>query len=379
VLRAEPQRAETYNSLGYLASRRREPQKAISYWEKAIELQPNYAHAHFSLGATLLQLGDYTRGFAEYEWRLQLGGPAAQRTSHPRWEGQPIPGKTLMIHTEQGAGDAIQFARYLPLAAARCGKLIAVCPPDLMPLFATLPGVAELRETGRIGVAEFDAYLPLLSLPHVFGTTIETIPAAIPYFDAAALRRRKENTALTLPPSPRPRIGIAWAGSPTHRNDRHRSCPLQEFLPLLRVSGIDVFSLQKSDSARDLAGLPTDVRVQDLEPKLGDFGDVAVIIDQLDLIISVDTAVAHLVGAMGKPVWTLLDYVPDWRWGLNGDTTPWYPTMRLFRQTALDDWQGVMERVAAALKERKWPAPAARGGKAEKGSLAATPDEKELL
>jgi hypothetical protein len=221
-----------------------------------------------------------------------------------------------------------------------------------MPLFATLPGVAELRETGRIGVAEFDAYLPLLSLPHVFGTTIETIPAAIPYFDAAALRRRKKNTALTLPPSPRPRIGIAWAGSPTRRNNRHRPCTLQAFLPLLRMSGIDFFSLQKGDRARDLAELPTDVQVQNLEPKLGDFGDLAVIIDQLDLIISVDTAVAHLAGALGKPVWTLLDYVPDWRWGLLGDSTPWYTAMRLFRQTEPGNWEGAMKQVAQALSEQ---------------------------
>jgi len=358
AVRADPKRAAAYNSLGYLASRRREPQKAISYWEKAIELQPNYAHAHFSLGATLLQTGDYARGFAEYEWRLRMGSPAVGRTSHPKWDGQPIPGKTLMIHTEQGAGDAIQFARYLPLAAERCGKLIAVCPPDLMPLFATLPGVAELREPGRLGVAEFDCYLPLLSLAHVFGTTIETIPGKVPYFDVAALRRRKENPALVLPASPRPKIGIAWAGSPMPRNDRHQSCPLQEFLPLLRVSGIDFFTLQKSDSARDLAGLPGDVQVQDLGSKFGDLGDVAVIIDQLDLIISVDIAVAHLAGALVKPVWTLLDYVPAWRWRLTGDTTPWYTTMRLFRQTEPGDWGGVVARVVEELKEWRHNRPA---------------------
>ena len=263
-----------------------------------------------------------------------------------------------MIHTEQGAGDAIQFARYLPLAAERCGKLIALCPPELMPLFSTLPGVAELREPGRIGVAEFDSYLPLLSLPHVFGTTIETIPAAIPYFDAAALRRRKENPALNLPPSREPRIGLAWAGNPAHRNDRHRSCPLQAFLPLLRLRGVNFFSLQKGESARDLAELPTDVRIEDLEPQLGDFGDLAVFIDQLDLIISVDTAVAHLAGALGKTVWTLLDYAPDWRWGLNDVKISWYVTMKLFRQAEPGDWAGVIAQVARALGEWRHNRPA---------------------
>jgi hypothetical protein len=253
----------------------------------------------------------------------------------------------LLIHTEQGAGDAIQFARYLTPAAQRCRRLILVCRADLMPLFATIPGIAELREAGTIQVSEFDTYCPLLSLPLVFGTTLETIPGAVPYLDIATLQRRK--TPSILPAGTRPKIGIVWAGSPTYRNDRHRSIALSELLPILRLPDFDFYSLQKGERCRDLLGLPPDCRVQDLDPSLADFGDTALVIDALDLVITVDTAVAHLAGALAKPVWTLLPEVPDWRWGLTDPTTPWYPSMRLFRQDRGGDWAAVMERISEAL------------------------------
>ena len=258
-----------------------------------------------------------------------------------------------MIYAEHGAGDAIQFARYLPLAAQRCKNLILACSAELMPIFATIPGIAQIREKEKIAVAEFDTYLPLMSLPHVFGTTLETIPATVPYVDAAALRRRRDNPSLLLSESDDRKIGIVWAGSPTNRTDPHRSCPLREFLPILDIPGISFFSLQKGEHQKDLTDLPSHIHVHDLESQLGDFGDLAVIIDQLDLVISVDTSVAHMAGALGKPVWALLSYMPDWRWMLERETTPWYPTMRLFRQNRLDDWSGVIERVAEALSSRK--------------------------
>jgi hypothetical protein len=191
----------------------------------------------------------------------------------------------------------------------------------------------------------------MLSLPHVFGTTLDNIPAAVPYIDAAALRRRKENPALALPASPRSRIGIAWAGSPVNRIDRQRSCSVKEFLPILRAAGADFFSLQKGERAKDLSELPSDVSIQDMNPLLGDFGDLAIIVDQLDLIVAVDTSVAHMAGALGKPVWTLLSDAADWRWGLTGESTPWYPTMRFFRQSEPGDWPGVIQRVAEALRD----------------------------
>ncbi|MBI3796036.1 MAG: TIGR03032 family protein [Deltaproteobacteria bacterium] len=353
VVAAEPERAEAYNSLGYLLSRQRQPQQAIPYYEQAIELQPQYAQAHFNLGMTLLQLGNYPRGFTEYDWRWRTGQFTPFQCPHPQWDGSPIPDKTLLIHTEQGAGDAIQFARYLPLAAQRCKKLILVCRGDLIPLFSTLSGIAQIREAGTITVAEFDTYLPLLSLPRVFGTTLETIPAKTPYLDVQTIRRRKAEASAALSLSSYPKVGLVWAGSPTYKNDRHRSCPVLEWTPVLQVPGVEFYSLQKGPQRDELAQLPADVRVQDLDAHLHDYGDTAVIVDALDLVITVDTSVAHLAGALGKSVWTLLPYVPDWRWGLEGEATPWYPTMRLFRQTRPRDWAEVLERVAQALSGRR--------------------------
>ncbi|MGQ0593855.1 MAG: TIGR03032 family protein [Gammaproteobacteria bacterium] len=353
VVEAEPERPETYNSLGYLENRRRRPEEAIAHYQRAIELRPDYAEAHFNLGMTLLQLGDYRRGLSEYEWRWQTGQFTPFACPHPKWDGSPVAGKTLLIHTEQGAGDAIQFARYLTLAAERCRRLILVCRADLMPLFSTIRGIAELREAGTLQVSEFDTYCPLLSLPQVFGTTVETIPRTVPYLDIATLRRRK--TPSILPAGTRPKIGIAWAGSPTYQNDRHRSIAVSELLPILRLPDFDFYSLQKGERCRDLLGLPPDCRVRDLEASLADFGDTALVIDALDLVITVDTAVAHLAGALAKPVWTLLPEVPDWRWGLTDPTMPWYPSMRLFRQERQGDWAGVMGRVSEALLAQSLP------------------------
>ncbi len=345
----EPERAEAHNSLGHLANCLRQPQQAVAHYEQAVALQPNYAQAHFNLGMTLLQLGDYERGLVEYDWRWKTGQFTPFQCPHPQWDGSNIPDKTLLIHTEQGAGDAIQFARYLSLAGQRCKKLILVCRTDLMPLFTTLPGVTEVREPGTLQVAEFDTWLPLLSMSRVFQSTLMTLPATTPYIDIAAIRRRKGPHTPMLT-SPLRKIGIVWAGSPTHANDKRRSCPLREFLPILQTPGCAFHSLQKGERSRDLAELSLNITVQDLELSLNDFGDLALLIDQLDLVISVDTAVVHMAGALGKPVWTLLPYVPDWRWLLAGDTTPWYPSMRLFRQTQPDDWAGTIRRVAEALQ-----------------------------
>ncbi|MEN8260240.1 MAG: TIGR03032 family protein [Pseudomonadota bacterium] len=349
VIEAEPGKAEAHNSLGYVLSCMDRPQEAVACYERAIELKPDYIQAHFNLGMTLLKLGDYERGWGEYEWRWRSGEFTPFRCPHPQWDGQPIPEQTLLIHTEQGAGDTLQFARYLPWAARRCRMLILVCVPDLMPLLSTLPGVAELREPGTIQVSEFDTYLPLLSLPRVYGTALDTIPAEVPYFDLTAVARRKNAAALRLEASFQPKVGIVWAGSPTHRGNRRRSCPLNAFLPMLRTPDVAFYSVQKGERSADLEQIPGEIGVEDLASRIGDFGDTALLLDQLDLLIAVDTSVAHLAGALGKPVWVLLGDVSDWRWLRNRDTNPWYPTARLFRQSRPGDWGELMQRVAQAL------------------------------
>jgi Flp pilus assembly protein TadD len=221
VLAVEPDHAEASNSLGYCYGRLGQPAKAVAAFERAVALRPDDVQAHVNLGLTLLQLGDYPRGFTEYEWRRRAEQSLPSQCPHPQWDGRPIPHQTLLIHTEQGAGDVIQFARYLPLAAQRCGTLSLVCPADLMPLMATLPGIGQIHEPGTITAAEFDTYLPMLSLPRLFGTTLATIPAAVPYFDVAALRPRTDLTSLPqLEPSGRPKVGLVWAGGPTDPRDR---------------------------------------------------------------------------------------------------------------------------------------------------------------
>lgn len=352
VLRAEPERAEAYNSLGFLASRRCEPQKAISYWEQAIKLRPNYAQAHFSLGLTLLQIGDYERGFAECEWRSRPDHLTLSHFAQPRWDGRSIPGKTLLVLAEQGTTDAIQFARYLPLAAEHCGKLILACPAELLPIFSAVSGIAQLRETEKIGELQFDYYLPLLSLPYAFGTKFDTVPANVPYIDSALLKGKSDRRFAPLASS-LPKVGLYWGSNTTHKAHQG-SCPLREFVPILRIPGIAFYGLQPQQGNTDLAQLPVDVTVQKSAPEPTDIADLALIIDQLDLVIGVDGPVVHLAGAMGKPVWALLTHVPEWRWLLTGKTTPWYRTMRLFRQTQPDGWTGVMEQVAQALKQREW-------------------------
>jgi tetratricopeptide (TPR) repeat protein len=351
VIREEPERAEAYNSLGYLASRQGELEKAISYWRRAIQLRPDYAQAHFSLGLTLLQIGDYESGFAECEWRWRTGHLTPFRFAQPRWEGRPISGRTLLVIFEQGVSEAIQFARYLPLAAERCGKLILSCAPDLMPLFAAVSGIAQLCEPRQIGNLQFDYYLPLLSLPYVFGTKVDTIPATVPYLDAVTLRGNRDSFVPLA--SPYPRIGVYWRDGATLRNHQ-ASCDLSDLFPILRNGSVTFYSLQRGQENLDLAQLPADIQVQKPDPEPADVRDLARIIEQLDLVVSVDAPVIHLAGAMGKAVWSLLAYTPDWRWGLTGERTPWYPTMRLFRQLQPGDWTGIMERMALVLKRVEW-------------------------
>jgi hypothetical protein len=218
-------------------------------------------------------------------------------------------------------------------------------------LLATVPGIHALREGGEIGVHEFDRYLPLMSLPRVLGTTLATVPAEVPYLDVETLRRRKGAAVVPLRSEGGRKVGLVWAGSPTHRDDRRRSCQLQAWLPFLRIPGVAFYSLQRGERARELLELPADVTVQDLEPVLHDFGDLAWAMLRLDLVITVDTSAAHVAGALGRPVWTLLSAVPDWRWGLEGESTPWYPTMRLLRQPRLGDWAAVVTQVVHALAQ----------------------------
>jgi hypothetical protein len=258
-----------------------------------------------------------------------------------------MPGRTILLTCEQGFGDAIQFVRYAPLVAQRCQRVVLECQKELLPLFRDVPGISRLVEQ-QDPLPAFDAHCSLLSLPGIFATRLASIPAPVPYLKANPARVAK--WAARLGQDRRLKVGIAWAGNAAHTKDRHRSTSVATFAPLSAIPGIALVSLQKGSPELTPAVLPDGMELIDHTADLHDFVDTAALIAHLDLVISVDTAVVHLAGAMAKPVWTLLPFVPDWRWLLNRPDTPWYPTMRLFRPPAIDAWAAVMQQVADALR-----------------------------
>jgi hypothetical protein len=253
----------------------------------------------------------------------------------------------MLVYSEQGIGDTIQFVRYAPLLARRGARVILQCQPELKPLFQSLEGVDCVLSTSE-ALPPFDVQAPLLSLPLALGTTLESIPAQVPYLKADPALA--EAWRAKLAPAGRClKVGLAWAGNPKHRNDRNRSMPLSVLAPLAGVGGVRFYSLQKGDAAGQAKGPPPGMDLVDLTQELNDFADTAAFVANLDLVISVDTAAVHLAGAMAKPVWTLLPFFSDWRWLLDREDSPWYPTMRLFRQRTRGEWGGVVERVVKEL------------------------------
>ena len=307
----------------------------------ALARAPADVAARFGLANALLALGEWAEGWAAYEARWQLCGATPPPMTVPLWRGEPLAGRRILVHAEQGLGDTLHFARFLPLIVARGGVVVLQVPAPLQRLAAGFPGVAEVVTIA----APSDVHCPLLSLPGILGGTPATV--APPYLQAdPALVAR---WAARLPADGRLRVGLAWAGGPPRENgasqqpDAARSMRLAQMTPLLAVPGIQVISLQKGAQATGLC---------DPMGEVADFADTAAIVAALDLVISVDTSVAHLAGAMGKPVWMMCRWDPCWRWPRGGSTSPWYPTMRIFRQPRLGDWTAVVTDVAAALSQR---------------------------
>jgi tetratricopeptide (TPR) repeat protein len=326
-------------------------QEALASYARALAFRPDYAEAHCGQSLVYLGLGDFARGLSEYEWRWKVSTPSMmpRNFSQPLWRGDAdLAGKTILLHAEQGLGDTLQFCRYVPMVAARGARVVLEVQPQLKPLLGSLAGVGQIFAQGE-PLADFDLHCPLLSLPPAFDTRLETVPASIPYI--AAPPKRTAAWTLQLGRSARPRVGIAWAGYARHGNDRNRSIGLEPLLALA-ASGVNLISLQKEVSAQDRELLGAHREILRLGEEFTDFADTAAVIAELDLVISVDTAVAHLAGAMGKPVFILLPYAPDWRWLLERIDSPWYPTARLFRQKQPGDWKAVVANVAAALGEK---------------------------
>ncbi len=346
-----PESVDAQNNLGtalYAAGRLDD---AIACFRRAVALRPDRAEGHFHLGMALLAKGDMAAGWREYEWRWQipLMAAARRRFDEPAWDGSPAPGKILLIHAEQGLGDTLQFCRYVPLAAARGIRVVLEVQKPLCRLLRGLPGIESIMARGD-ELPPFDMHAHMLSLPHLFGTVMETIPAA-PYLSAdpgevAAMQARLSRIAKTGL-----RVGLVWAGN-SYRNvpgmaavDRRRSIAPARLAPLLAIPGLHFISLQKEGPPA-----PPEFGLTDIMSEIHDFADTACLVSALDLVISVDTSVAHLAGALGKPVWLLNRFVTDFRWLTSGQESPWYPSMKIFRQSVADAWDPVINEVARELQ-----------------------------
>ncbi len=336
ALDLDPNLMEAQISLGFVLTARGQLPDAISVLEAATRAAPENVHAHWNLATALLLAGDLSRGFAEYEWRkrhdrfrqdfINLPGPI--------WDGGDPRDRTILVHAEQGLGDTIQFARYLPLIARRGGHPILACEPSLIPILKQIAGARVVSKFAPLPPC--DAWIDQMSLPHVFGTALDRIPFPSGYLSADP-RLISEHRA-TLPPGRR--IGLAWAGNPLHRNDRRRTPPGDVFEPLTGIPNCHFISLIPN---RALPGTTCPPR------PLTNYAETAALISALDLVITVDTSVAHVAGALGREAWVLLPYAPDWRWLLKRNDTPWYNSLRLFRQPSPGDWRSVMREVIAAL------------------------------
>ena len=351
AIRLRPKYTDAYDNMGKAYQDLGRLEEAISCYEKTLHLEPKNADAHFDLSLVFLLSGKFKEGWKEYEWRFlksKWERTYSHRFDKPRWDGSIFEGKRLFVHAEQGMGDTIQFVRYLPMVKSLGGKVIVEVAKPLLTLFQDLPGIDELVVWSPIkkSDARFDFYVPLLSIPGLFGTELETIPAEVPYIYADPRKIKHWRSRLKGGGF---KMGLVWAGSPTNNDDRNRSCDLENFFPLSQIPGVEVYGLQKGEAAAQVDGLPKGMAVTNLGEEFEDFADTAGVIENLDLVISVDTAAAHLAGAMGKQVWTLLPFAPDWRWLMNRQDTPWYPTMRLFRQPKRGDWGVVFQQVVHEL------------------------------
>jgi tetratricopeptide (TPR) repeat protein len=321
--------------------------EALASYNTALSLKPDHADAHLNRALNRLRAGDWKNGWAEAEWRWKAPSLRLSRgrSNWPLWLGaESLAGKTLLLHNDQGFGDSIQFCRYIPQLAERGATVILEIDGSLKSLLSTVAGITQCVVKGE-ALPDHDLQCPLASLPLAFDTTLETIPSHVPYISIDDNAGRWENF---LGSKGKPRIGIVWSGNPDHTNDRNRSLPLKALKPLFDT-GAQFVSLQKNARESDLAVLREHGDILDAARELESFADTAALIQHLDLVISVDTSVAHLAGALGKPVWILLPYVPDYRWLLDRDDTPWYPTARLYRQTAARDYAEVIDRMRADL------------------------------
>jgi len=326
-------------------------EKATACLLRALGLKHDHADGHLAMAQNLLAVGDFDPGWMEYEWRNQTeaGKATMPEMTSAAWNGMTIPTGKLLLVGDQGYGDTIQFARYIPMVAERCQEVIVGCSAEMEPLLTNIPGVTHYCHRWA-DVPGHAAHCRLSSLPYLFRTQVDTIPGQTPYMKANPERiaHWRERLAATLPTGVR-RIGLAWTGRPTHPNDRRRSLPLEQLVMLANAGPAAFVSLQKPMPPRDRETIRRFAGMTDLSDDLKDFGETAALIENLDLVITVDTSMGHLAGALGKPTWILIPKAADWRWMLDREDSPWYPSVRLFRQQKPGVWAEPMARLHAAL------------------------------
>jgi tetratricopeptide (TPR) repeat protein len=340
ALALQPDRAELHYNLGSALQRQGLYSEALACYGCALAIKPDYAGAHLNRALALLTTGELDEGWQEYEWRFAVAR-YDRKFDQSLWSGEPLGGRSILIHAEQGFGDTLQFVRYIPAVAECGGRVVLEVPASLVRLARTVVGISEVVAAGN-PLPTFDCHCPLLSLPRVFRTNLGTIPNAVPYLRVPA--EASAGWAELIPATPGLRVGVVWAGTVVGAID------LRLLQPLWEVEGVSWFSLQVGDRSGDISSL-AGVKIADLSPWLTDFAETAAAVSRLDLVISVDTSVAHLAGALGRPTWLLLRYPPEWRWLLAREDSPWYPTARLFRQGEEEDWSCVAREVEAALAQ----------------------------
>jgi len=350
AIQLNPQSIDPYISTGNVLQAKGLIGEAISYFQKALLLSPDNAYANYNLSLALLQSGNFREGWEKYEWRREIEGLSYLQTNftQPVWDGSDMRGGTVLLLGEQGFGDIIQFIRYVPFVVQRNARVIVCCHKELKSLIQNVDGIQEVITYGD-QLPEFDVYVPILSLPFIFLPMTEDIPANIPYLNVDPFLKEKWRKIIQSGPD-NLKVGLVWSGNTRNVNLRYKSCLLNEFAPLAKPGAAAFYSLQKGAAAAQAKNPPPGMTLFDYTEEINDFSDTAAFITKLDLIISVDTAVAHLAGALGKPVWTLLPYAADWRWMLNRKDSPWYPSMKLFRQNSPGDWDPLIDLVGKELE-----------------------------
>jgi tetratricopeptide (TPR) repeat protein len=356
ALELRPDMAEAHNNLAMAFRQLGRFEEALASFAHAVRAKPDYADPHGGAGVLWLLLGDFEKGWPEFEWRWQRNDSSfcpPRVLTRPRWDGSLLAGRTILLYPEQGLGDTIQFVRYARLVKEQGATVIVECQKPLQRLLARCPGIDRLVAAGD-PLPPHDLCAPLLSMPYHFKTRMDSIPAEVPYLEADPVlveEWRRELVAL-----PGLKIGIAWQGNAQYQHDRQRSLPLREFAPLAALRGVRLVSLQKGPGSEQLAAVAGQWPVTDLGARLdeaaGPFMDTAAVMKNLDLIVTSDTSIPHLAGALGVPVWVALAKIPDWRFLMEREDSPWYPSMRLFRQERAGDWGPVFQRIAQAVQER---------------------------